>query len=161
MGCSVMNKQLLSVSKYSNSTYQMCNLYRKMAEDMGKESEKSTSFYIIAKEITKTAFYGNGAQELEHSHFDWEEAQINERKLSEQAYAGQSLVQVPTICSMLHRGPKVFVIKPPCMFYIQLQYEMFSKDLIKPKMVFISGGKEDFRLLKGINSFFFFKKIFM
>nr|KAF6336946.1 hypothetical protein mMyoMyo1_012135 [Myotis myotis] len=37
----------------------ICNLHRKMAEDMGKELEKGTSFY--KKKTTETTFYEKGA----------------------------------------------------------------------------------------------------
>lgn len=59
MHCLVMNKQLLNVSKYMNSTCQICILHRKMAEDMGKELEKGTSF--DKKKTTETTFYEKGA----------------------------------------------------------------------------------------------------
>lgn len=61
MHCLVMNKLLLNVSKYLNSTYQICDLYRKMAEDMGKKLEKSSSFHILVNETIETTFYEKGA----------------------------------------------------------------------------------------------------
>lgn len=39
-----IGKKLLKVSRSLNSTCQTCNLYKKMAEDMGRKLERTTSF---------------------------------------------------------------------------------------------------------------------
>lgn len=53
-----------------NDTYQRCNLYKKMAKDMEKELERTTSF-----QQRKILFYGKTAQE------NWMAALWTERKL--------------------------------------------------------------------------------
>ena len=56
-----------------NSTKQVCNLYRKVAEDMVKELERSTSFYRKATDHLLG----------ERARVNWNSPMLTERKLRE------------------------------------------------------------------------------
>ncbi|KAF5914628.1 hypothetical protein HPG69_005125 [Diceros bicornis minor] len=43
--CSKIEKKLPNVCRNMKSTYQICNLYKKIARDTGKEVERNASYY--------------------------------------------------------------------------------------------------------------------